>query len=62
MFSKLVEGMGCTHNNNNNNNNHAPVPSGNIVNVNTCGRGTGQPASNPTNSAKRDCDVLVKLH
>jgi len=54
MFSKLVEGNGCgasANNNNTGNNNSAGVG------VNTCGRGTGQPASNPTNSAKRDCDV-----
>jgi hypothetical protein len=54
MFSKLVEGNGCgasANNNNTDNNNSAGVG------VNTCGRGTGQPASNPTNSAKRDCNV-----
>ena len=55
MFSKLVEGNSCgsgaNHNHNNSANNSGKTG------VNTCGRGTGQPAVNPTNSAKRDCNV-----
>ena len=50
MFSKLVEGNGCEASANSNRNSGK-------TGVNTCGRGTGQPATNPTNSAKRDCDV-----
>ena len=54
MFSKLVEGpnctqiiinqiiIGCTI---------TPAPSGK-TGVNTCGRGTGQPAGNPTNKCQ----------
>jgi hypothetical protein len=49
MFSKLIEGQGCD------------AGSGNNNSVNslgdTCGRGTGQPASNPNDSASRDCDL-----
>ena len=57
MFSKLVEEMDAEKNKNtadpNNNSNNNSGKTG----VNTCGRGTGQPASDTTNSAKRDCNV-----
>jgi hypothetical protein len=49
MFSKLVEGSSCGT--------HAPTSKNSNTELNTCGRGTGQPPSNPTNSAERDCNV-----
>ena len=52
MFSKLVEGMGCTglnHNHNSNKNLSRTRPS-------TCGKVSGDPVSNPTNSARNSCN------
>lgn len=48
MFSKLIEGQGGDAGSGNNNSNGRS---------DTCGRGTGQPASNPNDSASRDCDL-----
>ena len=49
MFSKLIEGQECD----------AGAGNNNSVNRlgDTCGRGTGQPASNPNDSASRDCNL-----
>jgi len=49
MFSKLIEGQGCDAGSGNNNTANSLGD--------TCGRGTGQPASNPNDSASRDCNL-----
>jgi hypothetical protein len=49
MFSKLIEGQGGDAGSGNNNSVNSPSD--------TCGRVTGQPASNPNDSASRDCDL-----